>query len=63
MLNVGATKERIADAQKTILSIDSVPEPNDPSHAGIFGYGSEDIAIAVELRALVTSDDVFAVPD
>ncbi len=62
MLNVGATKERIADAQKTILSIDSVPEPNDPSHAVIFGYGSEDLAIAAEL-ALLASDDVYPVPD
>ena len=63
VLNVGAAKKMIADTLGTKSSIDHLPEPNDPSHAGIFGYGSEDLAVAVELRALVRSDDVFAVPD
>ena len=63
VLNVGAVKAVIAEAHERLLSIDHKKEPDDPSHAGITGYGSEDLAIAAELSALLASDDIYSVPD
>ena len=63
VLNVGNTKMAVAEAVGRTLTIDHSPLSDDQSHAGIFGYASEDLAVAIELTALVTSQDVHpAVP-
>lgn len=63
VLNVGAAKTAVHEAVGCILNIDHLPLSDDPSHAGIFGYSSEDLAVAVELAALVRSQDVHpAIP-
>ena len=58
VLNVGAVKTAAHQAVDRTLSIDHLPLSDDPSHAGIFGYASEDLAVAIELSALVTPQDV-----
>ena len=58
VLNVGAAKTAAREGVDRALSIDHLPVSNDQSHAGIRGYGSEDLAVAVELATLVTRQDV-----
>ena len=63
VMNVGAVKTAVHEAVGRTLNIDHLPLSDDPSHAGIIGYSSEDLTVAVELAALVTSQDVYpAVP-
>lgn len=63
VLNVEAAKTAVHEAVKRTLNIDHLPLSDDPSHSGILGYSSEDLAVAVELAALVTYQDVHpAVP-
>ena len=63
VLNVGAAKIAVHEAVGRTLNIDHLPLSDDPSHAGILGYASEDLAVTVELAALVTSQDVHpAIP-
>ena len=63
VLNVGAAKTGAHEAVKRTLSINHLPCSDDPSHSGILGYSSEDLAVAVELAALVTPQDVhLAIP-
>ena len=62
ILEVGTARRIVEDLHNTMLNFEHLPEPNDPSHAGITGYGSEDIAIATELSDLVGREDVRAVP-
>lgn len=63
VMNVGAVKTAVHEAVGRTLNIDHLPLSDDPSHAGILGYSSEDLAVTVELAALVTSQDVHpAVP-
>lgn len=63
VMNVGAAKTAVHEAGGRTLNIDHLPLSDDPSHAGIIGYSSEDLTVAVELAALVTSQDVYpAVP-
>ena len=58
VLNVGAAKMAVHAAMRRSLLIEHLPEPDDDSHAGIVGYSAEDLAVAVELAALVGSGDV-----
>ena len=58
VLNVGAVKTVVLEAVGRTLRIDHLPLNNDPSHAGILGYSADDLAVAVELKALVRNQDV-----
>ena len=58
VLNVGAAKAAAREGVDRALSIDRLPVGNDQSHAAVRGYGSDDLAVAVELAALVTRQDV-----
>ena len=58
MLNVGAARTAAHEGVDRALSIKRLPVDNDRSHAAIRGYGSDDLAVAVELVALVTRQDV-----
>ena len=63
VLNIGTAKTAIHEAVGRTLNVDHLPLNDDQSHAGILGYASEDLAVAIELAALVTSQDVHpAVP-
>ena len=57
VLNVGAAKTAVREGVGQSLHINHLPV-DDESHSGIFGYASEDLAVAVELAALVTHQDV-----
>ena len=54
VLNAGPSRQAAYEAVGRPLSIDHLHLSDDPSHAGIFGYASEDLAVAIELSALVT---------
>lgn len=58
VLNVGVAKTAVHEAVGRTLNIDHLPLSDDESHAGILGYTSEDLAVAIELAALGTSQDV-----
>ena len=58
VLKVGAIKAAAAEAAGLTLHLTHLPSRLDKSHAGIFGYASEDLAIAAELAGLVTSREV-----
>lgn len=58
VLNVGEAKKAIQAAVGHALRIEHLPSDNDRSHAGIFGYTANDLVVATELKALVTSQDV-----
>ena len=63
VLNVEAAKTGVLEAVRLTLNINHLPCNDDPSHAGILGYASEDLAVAIELAALVAFQDVHpAVP-
>ena len=57
VLRIAAIKA--AEATGRQLHLRHLPSPLDESHAGIFGYApDQDLAIAAELAALVTPQDV-----
>lgn len=58
VLKVAAIKAAVAEAAGRQLLLRHLPSPHDKSHAGIFGYAPEDLAIAAELASIVTSRDV-----
>ena len=60
VLSVGLSTQRIASAQDRTVSFLHWPEDDDESHSGIFGYGPDDLAIRLELKNLVTTENVFA---
>ena len=60
VLNVGAAKTAVREGVDRSLRINHLPLVDDESHSGILGYTSQDLAVAVELRALVTRQDVHA---
>ena len=63
VLNIEAAKTAVHEAVGRTLDIDHLPLSDDPSHSGILGYSSEDLAVAVELAALITPQDIHqAVP-
>ena len=59
-LNVSEAKTVVEEATGRALSIDYLPLDDDQSHAGIRGYTSDDLAVAVELANLVTLENVHA---
>ena len=58
VLEVGAVKTAAAEGLGRRLRIHHLPLEDDRSHAGILGYTIEDLAVAVELRALVRREHV-----
>lgn len=58
VLNVGEAKKAVQAAIEHALRIEHLPSDNDRSHAGIFGYTANDLVVAMELKALVTSQNV-----
>ena len=63
VLSVGSAKNAVAAAVGRSGRVEHLPLDNDPSHAGLFGDPSHDLAVAVELRALLQREHVHsAVP-
>ena len=54
----GAAKIAVGDRTGSPLSIEQRPLADDPSHAGVSGYGVDDFEVAVELAAIVRRQDV-----
>ena len=61
VINVGAAKGAVPKDMGLTLSINHIPLDDDQSHAGILGYTSHDLAVAVELVALLTQQDMYPV--
>ena len=59
VLGVAAAKEAIVAGGGSSPEVFSSPQDGDPSHASIYGYTSEDLLVAVELKALVGQQDVY----
>lgn len=55
VLNVGAAKTAVHEGTGNSLSVNHLPVNDDQSHSGIIGYNADDLAVAVELKVLVTS--------
>lgn len=53
-LNVGSAKTTVRQALGHSLNIDHLPHDDDQSHAGIHGYASDDLAVAVEFTAMLS---------
>ncbi|MCY4509273.1 MAG: hypothetical protein OXG35_20280 [Acidobacteria bacterium] len=63
VLRVGSAKNAVAAAVGRSGRVEHLPLDNDASHAGLFGDPSHDVAVAVELRALIQREHVHsAVP-
>ena len=63
VLNVGLSKRQITAAHGRSIDFLHWPEDKEESHSGVFGYGPDDLAIQLELKNLVTPEDIFpAVP-
>ena len=60
VVNVGAALTAVADAVGRRGRVDHIPLEDDESHAGLFGYAADDLAVAVELRALIRLEHVHA---
>ena len=58
VLNIGAAKTAAYESVGRALRIDYLPLSDDQSHAGILGYTSDDLAVAIELAALVAQQDL-----
>ena len=54
VLCVGSIKAAVGNPDQRI---EHIPQDDDPSHSGIYPAG--DLDLAVELRALITADDVY----
>ena len=59
VLNVGAAKAVVRAEVGVSLRIEHDPLPDDPSHAGIAGFAADELAVAVELTALMGQDHVY----
>ncbi len=59
VLGVEEALRVVRNAHSRSLTIEHLPAANDPSHAGISGYGVDDLAIASELSLLLGDDDVY----
>ena len=55
----GAAKIAVGDGTGRPVRIEHLPLAEDPSHAGVFGYASDDFEVAVELAALIGRRDVY----
>lgn len=58
VLEVGVAKTAVHEATGKNLRVSHLPVSDDESHSGIIGYNADDLAVAVELKVLVTSSDV-----
>ena len=58
VLDVGLTRTAVRQALGHLLRIDHLPLDDDQSHAGIHGYTSDDLAVAVEIKALLSTRTV-----
>lgn len=59
VLNVGAAKAVVREELGESLRIEHDPRPDDRSHAAVTGYLADDLAVAVELTALVSQEDTY----
>ena len=59
VLNVGAARRAVARDAGFELRIEHMPTDSDPSHAAMFTSGGHRMKIAVELAALLSSEDVY----
>ena len=59
VLNVGTARDAIAHDAGLNLRIEHMPTDADPSHSAMFADGAHRTKIAIELVALISSDDVF----
>lgn len=60
VLNVEAAKHAVHKATEATPAIKHLPARNDPSHSGIFVGTADNFAIAVQLAALVTPENMHA---
>ncbi len=58
VVNVGAALAAIAKTAGRPGRIEHLPLGDDESHAGLLGYTADDLAVAVELRALIQPEHV-----
>ena len=58
VVNVDAALTAAAEAVGRRGRVDQVPLEDDESHAGLFGYAADDLAVAVELRASIRPEHV-----
>ena len=59
VVGVGAARTAVKETVGRLGRVEHLPFDTDKSHAGLFGYTSDDLAVAVELRALVQCEDVY----
>ena len=58
VFNVGEATIAVREGVGRSLIIEHLPLDDDGSHAGVFGYTEDDFAVAVELKALVSYQDI-----
>jgi hypothetical protein len=58
-LNVGAVKSAVSETVDGPVRVEHLPVDADDSHSGIFGYTTDDLAVAVSIKALVSRESVF----
>ena len=58
VIGVGAAKNAVTEVAWRPGRVEHMPLDNDESHAGLSGYTEDDLAVAVELRALVRREHV-----
>ena len=58
-LNVGDAKTAVSETVGGPARIQHLPVDADESHSGIFGYATDDLAVAVAIKALVIRENVF----
>ena len=61
VLNVGLARNTVLSGAKKPIRIMHWPKDDDPSHSGIFDYAAVDLQVALDLRSMVTPNDVYPV--
>ena len=59
VVGVGAVKTAVSETVEGAARVEHLPLDDDESHCGVFGYTADDLAVAVAIKALVSSEDVF----
>ena len=59
VLNTGQAVQCVKNGAGVDIRVIHWPEDNDPSHSGIFDYTSEDLQVALDLKSIVTTTDVY----
>ena len=57
-ISVGAAIAAVAEVVGRPGWVEHLPEDDDESHAGLHGYVESDLAVAVELRALIQHEHI-----